>query len=121
MTNLNRITLLGNTGKEPKANSTANGKQVTRLSVATNKRFKDDSGEWISKVQWHSVVIYGSSADYAAKIEPGTLVFIEGEMSYRNYDREIEGVKVQWPVAEVIASSITAIQPKEKAEHGTAA
>jgi single-strand DNA-binding protein len=119
MTNLNRITLLGNAGKEPKTGSTSNGKQVTRLSVATNRRFKDDAGEWKSKVQWHSVVVYGPSADYAAKIEPGTPVFVEGEMSYREYEREVEGVKIMWPLAEVVVSSITAISSKEKNERGT--
>jgi single-stranded DNA-binding protein len=72
-------------------------------------------------VQWHSVVIHGLSAEYAAKIESGSLVFVEGEMSYRDYEREIDGIKVQWPVAEVIASSITATQTKEKAERGAAA
>jgi single-strand DNA-binding protein len=121
MTNLNRITLLGNTGREPKASSTAGGTPKTKLSVATNKRYKDEAGVWQSGVEWHSVVVFGPSADYAARIESGTLVFVEGEMSYRDYEREIEGVKVQWPIAEVIATSITAIQPKDKAERGAAA
>ena len=101
------------------AASTTSGKQVTRLSVATNKRFKDEAGEWKSTVQWHNVV-YGASADYAAKIAPGAPVFVEGEMSYREYEREIDGVKVQWPLAEIVVSSITALVTKDKSQRGAA-
>jgi single-strand DNA-binding protein len=126
MNNLNRITLLGNTGREVKTASTAAGKPVTRLSVATNKRYKDDAGEWKTKAVWHQVVIFGDSANYAAKIKPGSLVFVEGEMSYREFEREIdtpEGpVKVEWPVAEIVAFSISALNSeKGEREKGAAA
>ena len=126
MTNLNRITILGNTGKDPpKTAATANGKQVTRLTVATNKRMKDSqSGEWTSKPVWHSVAVWGDPSAYAARIQPGSLVFIEGEMSYREYEREIETpegpVKVLWPAAEIVASSISVIHSKT-AQKGEAA
>jgi len=124
MNNLNRIMLLGNTGRDVKTASTAAGKPVTRLSVATNKRSKDEAGEWHSKPIWHQVVVFGDSANYAAKIKPGSLVFVEGEMSYRDFEREIdtpEGpVKVEWPVAEIEAFSISALN-SEKREKGAVA
>jgi single stranded DNA-binding protein len=126
MTNLNRITILGNTGKDqPKTTGTAKGKQVTRLTVATNKRMRDsESGEWTTKAVWHSVAIWGDSAAYAARIPPGSLVFLEGEMSYRDYERELEKpegpVKVLWPVAEIVVSTISVIHSKA-AQKGAAA
>ena len=120
MTNLNRITLLGNIGREPKSSATRTGKPVTRLSVATNKRYKDDEGQWQEDAQWHRCVIFGASADYAAKLPSGALVFIEGEMTYRDYDRDVEtaegAASVNWPVAEVLVSSISAITKKDKRE-----
>lgn len=114
MNNLNRITLLGNTGKdEPKHSTTAAGKPMTKLGLATNKRVKDEAGQWKTVPVWHKVVVFGDDANYAAKIKPGSLVFVEGEMTYRNYEREIdtpEGpVKVLLPVAEIVASSISAL------------
>ena len=118
MTNLNKIMILGNTGKDqPKHSATANGKQVTRLTVATNKRYKDAaSGEWTTEAIWHKLVVWGDGAAYASRIQPGSLVFLEGEMSYRDYEREIdtlEGpVKVQWPVAEIVVSTISVIHSK---------
>lgn len=118
MTNLNRITLLGNVGSEPKTAATQSGRQVTRFSLATNKRYKDGE-DWKTKATWHNVAVWGDSADYAAKIQPGSLVFLEGELTNHTYEREIGGVKVDWPVTEVVVSSISVV--KAKAEKGEAA
>ena len=49
MTNLNRITILGNTGQAADTATSENGKLVTRLSIATHKRFRTESGEWQMK------------------------------------------------------------------------
>jgi single-strand DNA-binding protein len=99
-----------------------NGKLVTRLSIATHKRFRTESGEWETKTQWHACVIYGGkSVDYAAKIPAGALVFVEGEMSYCEHEREIQGLTVQWPIAEIVVSSISAISRRHKTEAGAAA
>ena len=118
MTNINRITILGNTGKDqPKQSATAAGRQVTRLTVATNKRYKDAaSGEWTTEAIWHKVAVWGASAAYASRIQPGSLIFLEGEITYRDYEREIETpegpVKVMWPVAEIVVSTISVINSK---------
>lgn len=40
---LNRITLIGFTGQEPKTFATQAGKEITRVSVATTKRYQQDS------------------------------------------------------------------------------
>ena len=126
MTNVNRITILGNTGKDqPKHSATANGKQVTRLTIATNKRYKDAaSGEWRTEAIWHNVAVWGDSAAYASRIQPGSLIFLEGEITYRDYEREIETpegpVKVMWPVAEIVVSTINVIHSKA-AQKGEAA
>jgi len=125
MNNLNRITLLGNVGSEPKTRSSPAGKQATWLSLATNKRYKDEAGEWKTRPVWHQVAVYGDSASYAAKIKPGALVFVEGEMTYREYEREIDTaagpVTIQWPVAEIVAFSISAINSDRRDKGGAAA
>jgi hypothetical protein len=78
---------------------------MTKLSVATSKRYKDASGAWQEKTQWHTCICYGTTADYAAKIQTGAHVFIDGELVHREYERTIETdsgpVKVPWPVTEL--------------------
>jgi single-strand DNA-binding protein len=123
--NINRVTLTGFTGKEARMSATQNGRNMARLSVATTKRYKDANGEWQERTQWHTCVAYGMTADYASKIQTGDHVFIEGELTYREYDRTLETdsgpVKVQWPVTEVVIDSISVINRKEKQEQRGAA
>jgi len=122
---INRVTLAGFTGKDARNSSTQGGRSVTKLSVATTKRYKDSDGNWQGKTQWHSCIAYGPAADYAAKIQTGTHVFIEGELVYREYERTVETengpVKVQWPVTEVVIDSISVLDRKEKQERRGAA
>ena len=42
---LNRVTLIGNLGKDPEVKYTPSGTPVAKLTLATNERFKDKSGE----------------------------------------------------------------------------
>jgi single-strand DNA-binding protein len=114
--NINRITIIGFTGKDARHSSTQNGKSVTKLSVATTKRYRDAEGKWQEKTQWHTCVAYGPVAEYAAKIQSRTLVFLGGEVSYREYERTLEtetaSVKVQWPVTEIVIESISILDRK---------
>jgi single stranded DNA-binding protein len=119
---LNRINLLGSAGDKPATGVSEDGELVTRLSISTRKRCRSTSGGWEIRTQLHTCVVYGGkSAEYAARIQAGATVFVEGELSYGECEREIEGVMVKWPVAEIVVSSIAAIPQKGKAESGAAA
>ncbi len=98
---------------------------MTRLSVATSKRYKDAKGDWQEKTQWHTCICYGPIADCAAQIQTGSHVFIEGELIYREYERTIETdsgpVKVPWPITKVVMDSISVLDRKERQERRGAA
>jgi single-strand DNA-binding protein len=98
--NINRVTIVGFAGKDAKTSATQGGKPMTKLSIATTKRYKDAAGVWQEKTQWHECVAYGSTGDYAARILRGAHVMIEGELAHREYERTIETdngpVKVPW-------------------------
>jgi single-strand DNA-binding protein len=98
---------------------------MTKLSVATTRRYKDAEGNWQEKTQWHTCLAYSSTADYCSKIHTGDHVFIEGELVYREYDRTIETetgpVKVHWPVTEIVIDSVSVLNRKEKEERKGAA
>lgn len=50
-----------------------------RVSVAVNKTVKDDTGEWVEKVDWWKVRFYDRLGDLVSKhLKKGDLVFIEG-------------------------------------------
>ena len=114
---LNRVTLIGFTGQQPKTLATRTGKEITRLSVATTRRYQQDS-EWKEKTQWHDCVLYGATAQFAATLPKGSHVLIEGELTYREFERTIESetgaIKVQWPVTEIVVESIKTLDRKKK-------
>ena len=114
---LNRVTLIGFTGQQPKTLATRTGKELTRLSVATTRRYQQDS-EWKEKTQWHDCVLYGATAHFAATLPKGSHVLIEGELTYREFERAVESetgaIKVQWPVTEIVVESIKTLDRKKK-------
>ena len=114
---MNRITLIGFTGQDAKSSATQTGREVTRFTLATTKRYQQDS-EWKEKTQWHDCVVYGGYAPYAAKLSKGAHVVIEGELTYREYNRTIEtetgSINVAWPVTETIVDSITLLDRKRR-------
>jgi single-stranded DNA-binding protein len=62
---LNRVTLIGFTAQNARTLATQNGTEITRLSVATTRRYQQDS-ELREKTQWHDCVLYGGAAIMAA-------------------------------------------------------
>lgn len=114
---LNRVILIGFTGKEAKYSKLPGGRGVARISLATTKRYKEGE-QWKDKTQWHDCVVYGAPANFAANIAKGAHLAIEGELTYREYERTIETsfgpVNVQWPVTEVVVSSIKPLDRSSK-------
>jgi single stranded DNA-binding protein len=123
--NINKVILCGRTGREAKTSGTVNGRNISRVSVATTKRYKDAQEQWQEKTQWHTCVGYGPVGDALAKIPTGALVFIEAELAYREYERTVETeggpVKVMWPVTEVVIESFSVIDRNDRSEKRGAA
>jgi single-strand DNA-binding protein len=123
--NINRVTLCGNIGKDVHSSATQNGRNMTRFSVATSKRYKDANGDWQQKTEWHRCLCYGPTADDAAKLQTGAHVFIEGELVHRDYERTIETesgpVKVPWPITEILIDSLSVLDRKNQQERRGAA
>jgi len=91
---LNKVILIGNLGADPEVRSTANGSRVATLSLATSRRWKNQSGEQQEKTEWHRVILWnnkGSSlADVAERYcKKGDKIYVEGSIEYRSWqDRE---------------------------------
>ncbi len=95
-----------------------------RLIIGEVRGAEDAQQQWQEKTQWHTCVAYGPLAEYAAKLQTGAHVLIEGELVYREYERTIETaegpVKVQWPVIEVVIESLKTLDRQAK-DKGAAA
>jgi single-strand DNA-binding protein len=125
MSIVNRVTLIGFAGKDAEVSSSQTGKQVSKLSLATNKKYRDQKDEWREKTAWHRCVAYGPIAEHVGRIQKGAYVLLEGELSYREYERTIETadgpVKVMWPVTEILIDAVKLLDRNGKQEERGAA
>ncbi|MCY7355978.1 MAG: single-stranded DNA-binding protein [Rudanella sp.] len=79
MRGLNKVTLIGNLGKEPEMQQLEGNVSVAKFSLATTETFKDKNGQTHSNTDWHTVVLWSSLAESARKyLTKGSLVFVEG-------------------------------------------
>ena len=85
---LNRVTLIGFIGNdaEKKVAGTTN---IAVFSVATKTSWKNDSGSWESRTDWHRCVAFGKLANFAGTLTKGAHIAVEGQLRCREYDREV--------------------------------
>lgn len=78
MKGVNRVTLLGRSGKKPVLGSLPSGDAVVNLSIATNRIGKDKKTEY---TEWHKVVFFGHCAEIIARYyRKGEIIYIEGHL-----------------------------------------
>ena len=76
-----KITIIGNLGKDPEMRYTANGTPVTSFSVATNRRWKNDDGSKGEETVWFRVSAWRGLAEICNQyLSKGRQVFVEGRM-----------------------------------------
>ncbi|GAB6125564.1 single-stranded DNA-binding protein [Humidesulfovibrio idahonensis] len=87
---LNKVILVGHLGQDPKISYTQSGQPVANLRMATSERFKDKSGQWTDRTEWHTVVAWGKDAEFCSNyLAKGALVMIEGRLQTRKWqDKE---------------------------------
>ena len=56
---VNKVILVGHLGKDAETKFTPSGVSMTRFSVATSRRFKDQAtGEWKEETDWSNVILW---------------------------------------------------------------
>ena len=84
---INKVTLVGNLGRDPEIRHSTAGQKIAHLSVATSDTWKDKSGERQERTEWHRVVIFNANlADFAERfLKKGSKVYVEGALQTRRY------------------------------------
>jgi len=91
---VNKVILIGNLGKDPEVKYTPSGTAIARFSLATNERFKDKSGEWQDRTEWHNIVAWQRLAEIVGEyVKKGSKVYIEGRLQTSSWDDKESGQK----------------------------
>lgn len=85
---LNKVTLIGNLGKDPEIRSTNDGKEIATFSVATTESWRDrTSGEKKERTEWHRIVVFNDGLVNVIKnyVKKGSKLYIEGALQTRKW------------------------------------
>ena len=87
---INRVTLLGNCGRDPETRTFDDGRKVASLTLATSEKWKDkNTGEMREVVEWHNLVFWGKQAEIAATyLKKGSQIYLEGKIRTRSYEKD---------------------------------
>jgi len=89
---INKVILLGRVGSDPEVKVSTREEKFAGFSLATSERFKNKSGEWQEKTQWHRLVCWDPNIAKTIEqyVKKGTMLYIEGQIETRQYDHNGE-------------------------------
>lgn len=89
MPDVNSVLIAGNLTRDPVFRKTSNGTPVSNFWIASNRRFKDNQGNWRESVCYVGVVAWYKLAEHCAEnLHKGSAVVIEGELQSRGIRQE---------------------------------
>jgi single-strand DNA-binding protein len=115
MASLNKVMLIGNLGRDPEVRYTASGQAVASFTLATTEKFKNKSGEWEDRTEWHRVTLWARLAEIAGEyLSKGKTVYIEGRLQTREYEKD--GIKRY--ATEIVGEKMQMLSPKGERRGG---
>ncbi len=105
MSGVNKVILVGRLGKDPEVRNLDSGVAVANFTMATSETYKDrNTGERKESTEWHNVVLWRGLAEIAQKyLHKGDLVYIEGKLRTRSWEKE----GVTRYTTEIVADNMT--------------
>ena len=93
MKSVNRVTLLGNVGRDPEVRVLTGGNAVAEFSLATSRGgyTGNDGKEVPQKTQWHRIKAFGAITSNIEKyVKKGSTIYVEGRIEYSEYEKNGE-------------------------------
>ena len=112
---VNKVILLGNLCKDPEIKYTPSGTAVAKFSLATNEGYKDKSGQWQERTEWHNIVAWQRLAEIIGEyVKKGSKVYIEGRLQTSSWDDKETGQKKY--KTEIIANELVLLGGRGEGE-----
>ena len=113
----NTVTLVGFVGNTPEVRTTQGGTQITTVSLATTRGFKDFEGNRQSETEWHRITCFnGVGKSVAEHVTKGAMVMVTGRIHYTKWtDKEGRtryGCEIVAAQVDFLAKAKEATEPK---------
>ncbi|MBX7151792.1 single-stranded DNA-binding protein [bacterium] len=89
MPDINRVIIAGNLTRDPSFRQTNQQTPVVNFCVASNRKYKDQNGQWREEVCYVGVVAWHKLAESCGKnLTRGSAVLVDGELQSRLWKSE---------------------------------
>jgi single-strand DNA-binding protein len=90
MRGVNRVTILGNVGKDPEVKYLPSGACVVSFSVATSESWKDkNTGQQQERTEWHKCSAFNRLAEIVRDyVKSGSKLYLEGSLRTRSWEQD---------------------------------
>jgi single-strand DNA-binding protein len=107
---INKVILVGRLAKDPELKYLEDGKAVTSITLAVNRNFKNQQGEY--DTDFLNCTLWRKNAENTANYcKKGSVIGVTGRIQTRSYENQ-EGSKVY--VTEVIAEGVKFLSTKKE-------
>lgn len=112
---VNQVILMGNLTRDPEVRQTPNGQSVCSFSLALNRAYKDNSGEWKEVTDYIDVVAWGPLGERVGQyLTKGRRALVQGRLQSRSWEQD--GQKRS--KVEVLANDVTFLDGRGGGEAG---
>lgn len=84
---VNKVILVGRLGADPEVRYSGSGTAVTNFRLATDRSWKDKSGELQKETEWHRCVAFGRTGEVCGEyLHKGSQIYVEGRIRTRDWE-----------------------------------
>jgi single-strand DNA-binding protein len=106
---VNQVILLGNLTRDPELRQTPSGQSVVSFSLALNRAYKTQSGEWQEATDYIDVVAWGPLAERVAQyLNKGRRALVQGRLQSRTWEKDGQ----KHSKVEVLANDVTFVDSR---------
>ena len=110
---VNQVTLMGNLTRDPELRQTPSGQNGVSFSLALNRSYRDQGGEWQEATDYVDIVAWGPLAERVSQyLSKGSRALVQGRLQSRSWEQE--GQKRN--KVEVLANDVTFLDSRGSQE-----
>lgn len=107
---INKVTLIGNLGKNPEVRYSQARAAICSFSMATTETFKNVKGEKEERTEWHRIVCFGRLGEICGEyLQKGAKIYLEGRLQTRSWDDKDGNTKY---TTEIVGREMKMLSPK---------
>ncbi|HIJ79853.1 MAG: single-stranded DNA-binding protein [Desulfobulbaceae bacterium] len=107
---VNKVTLIGNLGKDPEVRYSQTGTAIANFTVATTETWKKADGNKEELTEWHRVVAFARLGEICGEyLSKGSKVYIEGRLQTRKWEDKDGNPRY---TTEIVAKEMKMLSPR---------